>query len=61
MTSTLSVSRAALLVMDVQNGIVERFGNDSALLGRLGGAIAAARQVGMPIIYVYSRASPPAG
>jgi nicotinamidase-related amidase len=50
-----SVSHTALLVMDVQNGIVERIGNDTALLGRLGGAIAAARQAGMPIVYVVVR------
>ncbi len=55
MTSGPSGSRSALLVMDVQNGIVERFGNSSALLGRLGGAISAARQAGTPIIYVHVR------
>lgn len=55
MTSDSSVSGRALLVMDVQNGIVERLGDPAALLGRLGGAIAAARQTGMPVIYVHVR------
>lgn len=55
MTLVPSVSRSALLVMDIQNGIVERIGDDTALLGRLGSAIAAARQAGMPIIYVHVR------
>ena len=55
MAEETTAGRTALLVMDVQNGIVERIGDDSALLGRLGGAIAAARQAGMPIIYVHVR------
>ena len=55
MTSDSSVSCSALLVMDMQNGIVKRLGDPSALLGRLGGAIAAARQTGMPVIYVHVR------
>ncbi len=50
-----TASRSALLVMDIQNGIVERIGNDPGLLGRLGSAISAARQAGMPIIYVHVR------
>ncbi len=55
MPSDLSKSHSALLVMDVQNGIVERLGDASALLGRLGGAIAAARRAGLPVIYVHVR------
>jgi len=46
MTST------ALLVMDVQQGIVERFGNDAGYLARLGTAIDAARGSGVQVIYV---------
>ena len=51
-TEEILPARTALLVMDVQSGIVERVGNDPGLLGRLGGAITAARRVGVPIIYV---------
>lgn len=44
---------AALLVMDVQNGIVERYAEQSeALLATLGRATAAARSARMPVIYV---------
>jgi nicotinamidase-related amidase len=38
--------------MDFQNGIVERFGNDAALLGRVRSVIDTARGANMPIIYV---------
>ena len=38
MTEDPSASRSVLLVMDIQNGIVERIGNDAALLVRIGGA-----------------------
>jgi nicotinamidase-related amidase len=44
-------ARTALLVMDVQEAIVERFG-DTSVLGPLGRAIGAARGHGVPIIYV---------
>jgi nicotinamidase-related amidase len=40
----------ALLVMDMQNGIVERFGD--AVLEPAARAIAAARDAGLPVIYV---------
>jgi nicotinamidase-related amidase len=40
----------ALLVMDMQNGIVERFGD--AVLEPAARAIAAAREAGLPVIYV---------
>ncbi len=46
MTST------ALLVMDVQGNIVERFGGDTEYLPRLASAIEAARGAGIPVIYV---------
>jgi nicotinamidase-related amidase len=42
----------ALLVMDVQNGIVARFGEGSGLLDRLEQAVAAARHAGVPVIFV---------
>jgi nicotinamidase-related amidase len=42
----------ALLVMDVQRGIVERFSEDAGYLQRLSGAIAAARTAAIPVIYV---------
>jgi nicotinamidase-related amidase len=43
---------SALLVMDVQRGVVERFAADGALLERLRGAIEAARAKGVPVIFV---------
>jgi nicotinamidase-related amidase len=46
MTST------ALLVMDVQRGIVERFAGDDGYLPRLATAVQAARGAGLGIIYV---------
>jgi nicotinamidase-related amidase len=46
MTST------ALLIMDVQHGIVERFAGDEGYLARLGTAITAARGAGIGVIYV---------
>jgi nicotinamidase-related amidase len=44
-------NHTALLVMDVQEGIVERLG-DASLLERVERAIAAARAAGTPVIYV---------
>jgi nicotinamidase-related amidase len=44
-------NNAALLVMDVQEGIVERFA-DTSLLARIASAISAARAAEMPVIYV---------
>lgn len=41
----------ALLVMDVQNSIVERFA-DATVLDRAAAAVAAARGAGVPVIYV---------
>jgi nicotinamidase-related amidase len=46
MTST------ALLVMDVQQGIVDRFSGDEGYLPRLAAAIQAARDAGIWVIYV---------
>ncbi|HZP53340.1 isochorismatase family cysteine hydrolase [Actinocrinis sp.] len=43
---------AALLVMDVQRVIVERFGDDSGYLARVDEAISAARSAQIPVIYV---------
>lgn len=45
-------SRTALLVMDVQVGIVERFGRDHDYLGRMASAIEAARAASIPVVYV---------
>lgn len=43
----------ALLIMDVQQGIVDRFGNDDGgYLARLGTALDAARRAGVGVIYV---------
>jgi len=52
MTVETSATRSALLVMDIQNGIVERVGNDPALLERLASVAASARNAGIPVIYV---------
>jgi len=41
----------ALLVMDVQRGIVERFADDPGYLQRLSGAITAARAAAIPVVY----------
>jgi len=46
MTST------ALLIMDVQQGIVERFASDDGYLTRLAAAITAARDAGVTVVYV---------
>lgn len=46
MTST------ALLIMDVQQDIVARFGGEPGYLDRLSSAISAARQAGIPVMYV---------
>jgi nicotinamidase-related amidase len=46
MTST------ALLIMDVQQGIVDRAGGEAGYLPGLGSAITAARRAGIAVIYV---------
>jgi nicotinamidase-related amidase len=46
------MSRAALLVMDVQVGMVEMFGNDESYLERVATAVAGAREASIPVIYV---------
>ncbi|HUC57301.1 MAG TPA: isochorismatase family cysteine hydrolase [Streptosporangiaceae bacterium] len=46
------MDKTALLVMDVQQGIVARFGDDPAYLERLSDAIAAAHAAEIPVIYV---------
>jgi nicotinamidase-related amidase len=46
-------TKTALLVMDVQNGVVDRFAEGSeSLIGALATATAAARGAGVPVIYV---------
>jgi len=44
-------SRPVLLVMDLQNAIVERLGDD-AVLDRAAAAVAAARAAGVPVVFV---------
>lgn len=58
MTDTPTAGRSALLVMDVQRGIVERFGETPHVLERLSDAIAAARSAAIPVIYVVVRFRP---
>jgi nicotinamidase-related amidase len=55
MTDSRSSDRSALLVMDVQQGIVERYGSAAPLLDHLGATTRAARSAGLPIIYVTVR------
>ena len=43
---------SALLVMDVQRGVVERYVGDAALLDRLRQAVEAARATGVPVVFV---------
>lgn len=45
-------AHTALLVIDVQRGIVERFTGASVFLARLAGAIEGARGAGIPLIFV---------
>src|SRR5580692_12041338 len=47
-----TVAREALLVMDVQNSVVGRFGDSPALLETLESAVKTARASGVPVIYV---------
>ncbi len=42
---------SALLVMDVQQGVVERHGASDGLLGRLGQAVTAARNARLPVVF----------
>lgn len=44
-------AHTALLVMDVQTGVVHRFANDADLLKRIGASITAARSAHLPVIY----------
>jgi nicotinamidase-related amidase len=43
---------SALLIMDVQRGIVDRFGSDEGYLTRLSAAATAARGAGVKVVYV---------
>jgi len=52
MTNETTAPRDALLIMDVQQGLVQRLGDAQGLIGRLAAAIAAARVASIPIIYV---------
>jgi nicotinamidase-related amidase len=52
MNEVTTAPRDALLIMDVQQGIVQRFGDDQVLLGHIAAAIAAARASGIPVIYI---------
>jgi nicotinamidase-related amidase len=53
MTDDASNPRAALIVADMQQGVVQRVGDHAAeLLGRLADAIDAARAAGVPVVYV---------
>jgi nicotinamidase-related amidase len=53
------MSSAALLVMDVQEAIVQRFGDPQGYLERLDLAISAARDARIPVVYVVVGFPPP--
>lgn len=56
MTASASAAKTALLVMDVQRGIVERYGHEAGtFLGRLAHVTDVARAAGIPVIYVTVR------
>ncbi|MYS88635.1 MULTISPECIES: cysteine hydrolase family protein [Streptomyces] len=46
------MAHSALLVMDVQRSIVDRFGNGGGYLARLREAVGAARAADLPLVYV---------
>ncbi len=46
------MSKTALIIGDLQNGIVNNFGNDLALVSRARDTVTAARAAGLPIIFV---------
>ena len=46
------MTNTALIIGDIQNGIVANFGNDTELLARIRKTIDAARAAGVPIIFV---------
>jgi nicotinamidase-related amidase len=48
----MPANNTALLVMDMQNGIVERFADSTSVLEPFQAAISAARSADMPVIYV---------
>lgn len=48
----MRTNRPALLVMDVQNGIVSRFAKSEDTLAPFQKAVAAAREAGVPVIFV---------
>jgi nicotinamidase-related amidase len=50
--ATCAMTIEALLVMDVQNGVVDQFGEHPQLLATLADATAAARKARIPIIFV---------
>lgn len=49
------MSKTALLLMDLQNGIIDRYVNDPNYIGRLQQVISAARKAAITIIYVIVR------
>ena len=48
----MQANHAALLVMDVQNGIVQRFTEKTEVMAPFGRAVTAARGAGIPVIFV---------
>jgi nicotinamidase-related amidase len=58
MSQTNIDTHTALLVMDVQNTIVERFSRETGFLDHMQTAIAAARSAAIPVMYVVVRFRP---
>lgn len=52
MTASTPTTKTALIIGDVQRGIVKNFGDDETLLNNVSAAAAAARAAGVPVIYV---------
>lgn len=52
MTTLANRNKTALVVIDVQNGVVENAFNRNAVVANIGIAVAAARSAGVPVIWV---------
>jgi nicotinamidase-related amidase len=52
MTTIANRSKTALVVIDVQNGVVENAFNRNAVVANIGKAVNAARDAGVPVIWV---------
>lgn len=58
MNAAVDRRSTALIVGDVQNGIVKNFGNDDAYVARVASVIKSARAAGIQVIYVRAASGP---